>query len=119
MWPLGRAGGLRVPRGPSPREEAGTYQQAVGAVDGHAAGEGVVDGEVPDGGGRVVASPAVQVPRQVEMDRVLAHQLLPHVLQLHALQVRRREPQCELRARAGRASEAAETRTHTVPRLLR
>lgn len=72
------------------------YQQAVGAVDGDAAGERVVDGQAPDVRGWVVASLLIHISRQVEVDWVLTHQLLPHVLQLHALQVCRLEPQRKL-----------------------
>lgn len=55
-----------------------------------------MDGEVLDVRGRVVAAPLIHVPCQVEVDRVLTHQLLSHVLQLHALQMCGREPQCKL-----------------------
>lgn len=65
-------------------------------MHGDAARERVVDGELPDVGGRVVASPSVHVARQVEVNGVLPHQLLPHVLQLYALQVGRLKAQREL-----------------------
>ena len=102
QWSLGPAvscqvsgEGVRGSRSLLPRE-GGAYQQAVGAMDSDTARERVVDGQVPDVRGRVVASPLVHVACQVEVDRVLAHQLLAHVLQLDALQVGRLEPQREL-----------------------
>ena len=60
------------------------YQEAIGGVDGHAAGEGVMDGQgVHVGGGRV-ASSLVHVSAAVEVQRVAALLLLlAHVLQLH------------------------------------
>lgn len=76
--------------------EGSAYQQAIGAVDGDAAREGVVDGEALDVCGRVVASPFIHIAHQVEVNRVLTHQLLAHVLQLHALHVCGLEPQCKL-----------------------
>lgn len=75
---------------------AGTYQQTIGAVDSDAAGECVVDGEVPDVRRWVIASLFIQISSQVEVNWVLAHQLLPHVLQLHTLQVGCFKPQCKL-----------------------
>lgn len=65
-------------------------------MDSDAAGECVVDGEVPDVRRRVVASLFIQIPGQVEVNWILAHQLLPHVLQLHALHVGCFKPQCKL-----------------------
>lgn len=75
---------------------AGTYQQTVGAMDSDAAGECVMNGKVPDVGRGVIASLFIQISSQVEVNWVLAHQLLPHVLQLHALQVGCFKPQCKL-----------------------
>lgn len=85
----------------------GAYQQAVGAVHRDAARERVVDGELADVRGRVVASLLVHVARQVEVDGVLPHQLLPHVPQLHALQVRGLKAQCKLQE-GRRGSEGLE-----------
>ena len=65
-------------------------------MDGDTAREGVVDGQVPDVCGRVVAALFIHITGQVEVNRVLAHQLLPHVLQLHALQMCRLKAQCKL-----------------------
>lgn len=75
---------------------AGTYQQTIGAMDSDAAGECVMNGEVPDVGRGVIASLFIQISSQVEVNWVLAHQLLAHVLQLHALQVGCFKPQCKL-----------------------
>lgn len=69
-----------------------------------------MDGEVPDVRGWVVAAPLVHVPGQVEVDRVLAHQLLPHVLQLHALQMRRPEPQRKLGEESRQSEEPGSAR---------
>lgn len=107
-WPAwGRGEGTWGPLLP---QGEGTYQQAVGAMDGDAAREGVVDGEVPDVRGWVVAALLVHIPSQVEVDGVLAHQLLPHVLQLHALQMRRREPQRELGEESQQSEEPRRVR---------
>lgn len=67
--------------------EGGAYQQAIGAMDCDAARECMMDGEVPDVCGWVIASPFIYITGQVEVNRVLTHQLLSHMLQLHALQV--------------------------------
>lgn len=60
-----------------------THQQAVGGVDGDAAGERVMDGE------RVqVGAALIHVAAHVEVDRVVVPLcLLSHVLQLHLRQV--------------------------------
>lgn len=75
---------------------ADTYQQTIGAMDSDAAGECVVNGEVPDVRRWVIAPLFIQISSQVEVNWVLAHQLLPHVLQLHTLQVGCFKPQCKL-----------------------
>lgn len=64
-----------------------THQQAVGAVDGHAARKRVVDGQVTYVGGWVVAPALVHVSIHVEVHWVVAHGLLAHVLKLHPLHV--------------------------------
>ena len=76
--------------------DGSAYQQAIGAVDSDTAGERVVDGEILDIRGRVVASLFIHVACQVEVNWVLTNQLLAHVLQLHALQVCGLESQCKL-----------------------
>lgn len=76
--------------------EGSAYQQAIGAVDSDTAGECVMDGEILDIRGRVVAPLFIHVACQVEVDWVLTNQLLAHVLQLHSLQVCGLESQCKL-----------------------
>lgn len=65
-------------------------------MDSDAAGECVMNGEVPDVRRWVIASLFIQISSQVKVNWVLAHQLLPHVLQLHTLQVGCFKPQCKL-----------------------
>lgn len=114
--PQGAAGGAAGEGPPGPFfPEEGAHQQSVGAVHGDAAREGVVDGQLADVGGRVVAALLVQVPRQVEVNRVLAHQLLPHVPQLHALQVCRLETQCKLGRETGVRSPGRPTPAGAPP----
>lgn len=61
-------------------------------MDGEAAGEGVVYGESIDIGGLQVASPLVNIPTHVEVERVAAFLLLlTHVFQLHMGQMHWRE----------------------------
>lgn len=93
--------GPSASRGGREGREGGAYQQAIGAVHGDTARKRVVDGELPDVGGWIVASLGVHITCQVEVDGVLPHQLLPHVLQLNAFQVRRLKAQCELKGGAG------------------
>lgn len=61
----------------------GTDQQSTGAVDGYTAGKRVVDGEIADRCRWVVTSFLIHVSVHMEMDRVVSHCLLAHVLQLH------------------------------------
>lgn len=57
-----------------------------------AAGEGVVNGDPLDVGGGIVAPLLIHVSIHVEVDGVMAHQLLPHVLHLHPINVDSLEP---------------------------
>ena len=60
-------------------------------MDGQAAGERVVDGQIADGGRGVVASPLIHVSVHMEMDWIVSHRLLAHVLQLHPRDMNRPE----------------------------
>lgn len=52
-------------------------------MDGYTAREGVVNGQITDKGGGVVASLLIHIPIHMKVDRVVAHGLLAHVQQLH------------------------------------
>lgn len=73
-----------------------TDQQSVGAMDGDAAGEGVVDGHVTDIGWRAVPSSLIHISIHVEMNGVVTHSLLAHVLELHPGYMNRPEPPLHL-----------------------
>lgn len=49
-------------------------------MDGYAAGEGVVDGQIADRGGGIIASPLIHISVHVEVDGIVSQCLLPHVL---------------------------------------
>lgn len=52
-------------------------------MDGYTAREGVVNGQITDKGGGVVASLLIHIPIHMKVDRVVTHGLLAHVQQLH------------------------------------
>lgn len=58
------------------------HQQSIGAMDGHTAGERVVDGQLAHRSGGVVAALLIHVSIHVEVDGIVSHGLLAHVLQL-------------------------------------
>lgn len=69
------------------RDSHVTHQQAVGTMYGDTAGETVMDGQVLDIGGRVIASSLVHISVHVEVYRVVTQRLLSHVHELHPLDV--------------------------------
>ena len=70
------------------------------------AGEGVVDGQIADGGGGIVASLLVHVSVHMEVDRVVTHRLLTHVLQLYTGHMHRLKATLHLGGRyVGRGGE--------------
>lgn len=74
-----------------------THQQPVGAVDGDASGEGVMNGQVFHISWRVVASLLIHIPVHMEVDWVVTHGLLPHVFKLHPFHMHRAETSLRLK----------------------
>lgn len=61
-----------------------TDQQSIGGMNGDTARKGMMDGQIHDGGGRVIASSFIHISIHMKMNWIVAQCLLAHVLELHS-----------------------------------